>query len=121
MYETGQFADAAKVWQQTAQIYQSQGGKLNVAKTQSFLSLAYQQLGRWEEAQAAIARSLQLVKDKQLKTKDAKLILAQALNTQGHLQLALGQAQLALTTWQQAASTYAQGGNDAGITGSLIN
>ena len=121
LYETGQFADAAKVWQQATQVYKSQGDKKNLAKTLSFISLAYQQLGQWSEASDAIASSLQLLKDDRLQTKDSKLILAQALNTQGHLQLALGQAELALTTWQQAAATYTQAGNDAGITGSLIN
>ncbi len=121
LYETQQFADAANVWQQAAQVYQAQGDKLNLAKAQSFLSLAYQQLGQWEKASVALASSLQLLKDNRLETKDSKLIFARALNTQGHLQLALGQAQQALTTWQQAAATYAQAGNDAGITGSLIN
>lgn len=121
LYETQQFADAAKVWQQAAQVYQSQGNKQNLAKALSLMSLAYQQLGQWEEARAAISSSLQLLKDNQQQTKESKLILAQALNTQGHLQLALGQAELALSTWQQAAATYAQAGYEAGITGSLIN
>ncbi len=121
LYETGQFADAAKVWQQAAQIYQSLGDKLNQAKALSFISLAYQQLGQWEEARRAIASSLQILKHDRLQTKDSKLILARSLNTQGHLQLALGQAELALTTWQQAAANYTQAGNDAGIIGSQIN
>lgn len=117
-YSAGQFADAAQAWQQAAQVYQSQGDKLNQARALSFVSLAYQQLGQWQAASVAIASSLQLLKDRDLQD---KLILAQALNTQGHLQLALGQAELALTTWQQAAATYAQAGYNAGVTGSLIN
>ena len=121
LYEIGQFSDAAKVWEQAAQVYKSFGEQKNLAKTLSFISLAYQKLGQWEKANAAIASSLQLLRDDRLDTKDSKLILAQSLNTQGHLQLALGQAELALTTWQQATATYAAAGNDAGITGSLIN
>lgn len=121
LYDLGQFADAARVWQQAVQVYQSQGDRNNQAKVLSFKSLAYQQLGQWEEANRAIALSLQLLKDNQLHSKDSQLILAQALNTQGHLQLALGQAELALSTWQQAAAAYAQAGYEAGITGSLIN
>ena len=121
LYETAQFADAAKAWQQAAQVYKSQGDQKKLANVLSFLSLAYQQLGQWSEASDAIASSLQLLKDDRLDTKDSKLILARSLNTQGHLQLALGQAELALATWQQAATTYAAVGNDAGITGSLIN
>jgi len=121
LYETGQFAASANSWQQAAQIYQSLGDKLNQAEALSFISLAYQQLGQWEEARRAIASSLQLLKNNRLQTKDSKLILARSLNTQGHLQLALGQAELALTTWQQAAANYTQAGNDAGIIGSQIN
>jgi CHAT domain-containing protein len=121
LFEAEQFADAAKVWQQAAQVYQSQGDKLNQAQAFSFMSLAYQQLGQWEQASMAITSSLQLLKDSELRTLDSKLILARTLNTQGHLQLALGQAQQSLITWQQATANYIQAGNDAGIVGSLIN
>jgi CHAT domain-containing protein len=122
LYEAQRFTDAVGVWQQAAQVYQSQSDRLNQAKVFSFLSLAYQQLGQWEEANKAIALSLQLLKNNRLhQTKDFQLILAQALNTQGHLQLALGQPELALTTWRQATATYAQAGNEAGVNGSLIN
>lgn len=121
LYDIGEFADAIRVWQQAVQVYQSQSDQLNLAKTLSFLSLAYQQLGDWDKANSVIAHSLQLLKDDRLKTKDSKHIFAQALNIQGSLQLARGQAELALTTWQEAAATYAQAGYSAGITGSLIN
>lgn len=50
-----------------------------------------------------------------------KLILAQALNTQGSLQLTRGQAEAALSTWKQSADVYAQAGDQAGILGSQIN
>jgi CHAT domain-containing protein/uncharacterized protein HemY len=124
LYETGQFAEAARVWQQAAQVYQSQGDRLNQALALSYLSLAYQQLGEWEEAKVAIAESLKLLQPSTVKPspdEPSLLILAQALNTQGQLQLSLGQAELALNTWQQATATYAQAGDEAGMTGSLIN
>ncbi len=121
LYETEQLADAAEVWQQAAQVYRSQNDSLNLAKTLSFLSLAYQQLGQWEKANSDITLSLQLLEDTKLGTKESKLIHAQALNAKGNLQLAQGQAELAVTTWQQAAATYAQAGYDVGVTGSLIN
>jgi len=124
LYETGQFAEAARVWQQAAQVYQSQGDRLNQALALSYLSLAYQQLGEWEEAKVAIAESLKLLEPSTVQPspdEPSVLILAQALNTQGQLQLSLGQAELALNTWQQATATYAQAGDEAGMTGSLIN
>ncbi|MDZ8188452.1 MAG: CHAT domain-containing protein [Nostoc sp. ChiSLP02] len=121
LYQEEKFADAAKVWQQAAQVYQSLGDKFNQAKVLSLMSLAFQQLGQWQQGSFAIAQSLEILQNNQLQTKESKLILAQVLNTQGHLQLALGQAEQALTTWEQATATYKQVGNNAGITGSLIN
>ena len=124
LYETGQFAEAARVWQQAAQVYQSQGDRLNQALALSYLSLAYQQLGQLEEAKVAIADSLKLLQPSTVQPspdEPSVLILAQALNTQGQLQLSLGQAELALNTWQQATATYGKAGDEAGMTGSLIN
>jgi tetratricopeptide (TPR) repeat protein len=43
------------------------------------------------------------------------------LNTQGNLQLALGQSEQALTTWQQAATAYTRVGDSGGSIQSQIN
>ncbi|HEY9672322.1 MAG TPA: CHAT domain-containing protein [Waterburya sp.] len=123
LYEEGKFAEAATVWQQAAQVYQTQGDKLNQALALNYLCLAYQQLGQWKEAEGAIASSLNLLQQ-QPNPIPASLrlpVLAQALNTQGQLQLAQGQAQQALNTWKQATTTYTQVGDNSGIIGSLIN
>lgn len=118
-YETGQFAQALKVWQQSLQTYQAQQDIANQAMVLSNLSLAYQQLGQWDEAKNAIATSLKLIQtDSNAKNLS---ILAQALNTQGSLQLALGQPQQALNTWQQATTIYTQAKDEIGIARSLIN
>lgn len=127
LYEAGNFAEAAKVWQQAAQAFQSQGDKLNQAIALSFLSLAYQQLGQWNEAGGATNSSLQLLKETGLQPansntpKDQLLILAQVLTIQGQLQLGLGQTENAIATWQQATTTYTQANDPVGIIGSLIN
>lgn len=118
LYETGQFAPAVKVWQQSLQAYQAQNDVANQAMVLSNLSLAYQQLGQWEAAKDAIASSLKLLQT----TSNKNLpILAQALNTQGSLQLALGQSQQALDTWIQATAVYTQAKDNTGIARSLIN
>ena len=137
LYEAGQFTQAATLWQQAAQSYQSQGNHLKVALSLSYLSLAYQELGQWPDAQKAISQSLELLtnnkqpfdtsahlsagKLRASQTTTNNLILAQALNTQGSLQLATGQTEAALNTWKQAAIAYTNAGDEAGILGSQIN
>jgi CHAT domain-containing protein len=123
LYQAEQFAEAVTVWQRAAQAAQAQGKTLNQAMILSNLSLAYQQLGQWPQASQAIAQSLNLLQTGKngRNASQALKVLAQALNTQGSLQLAHGQAEQALFTWQQAAATYAQAGDAAGITRSQIN
>jgi CHAT domain-containing protein len=119
-YEAGQYAPALKIWQQAAQAYQSQGDRINQAMVLSNLALANQQLGQLSEAEEAIASSLKLLQSEP-DTKEGPRILAQALNTQGSLQMAQGQAQQALTTLQQATDAYKQVGDEAGVVRSLLN
>jgi len=120
-YEAGQFSQAATIWQQVEQAYQVQGDSLNQARLLSNLSLTYQQLGLWPQAKQAIAESLQLLQKQTGDNPNRRKILAQALNTQGKLQLALGKSEQALTIWQQAAAIYRQADDNAGVTSSLIN
>lgn len=121
VYEAGRFDEAATVWQQAAQGYEDMGDRLKVALSLNYLSLAYQDLGQWEAAQKAIASSLELLANNQQQTTNYKLILAQALNNQGSLQLAMGQTLSALNTWKQAEAAYTQAGDEAGKLGSQIN
>jgi len=121
LYETGRFSEAAAVWQQAAQNYQAQSDRLNQALSLSYLSLAYQDLGQWSQAEEAISQSLELLANYQQTTLHNQLILARVLNTQGSLQLARGNNQEALNTWQQAAQTYANAGDEVGFLGSQIN
>lgn len=123
LYQSGQFAAAATLWKQASDAFAAQGDGINQAMVSSNIALAYHQLGQWAEANGAISTSLQLlqsegnVSDRVLRLK----ILAQALNTQGKLQLAQGQAQQALTTWQKATEAYQQVGDKTGVVRSLIN
>ncbi len=125
LYETEKFSEAAAVWQQAAKAYQTQNDVLNQAMVLSNLSLAYQQLGQWNQATKAIADSLSLLGYPEQRSREEPIqnlaVLAQALNTQGNLHLALGQAEQALTSWQQATATYTQAGDQTGITRSLLN
>lgn len=121
LYEAEQFSKAVTVWQQAAQVYEAESDVLNQAMVLSNLSLAHQQLGQWEQAKRSLAQSLKLLHKNVGNSQQRSQILAQALNTQGTLQLALGQAQQALSTWQQATTTYTQAGDYVGVSRSQIN
>lgn len=113
LYDTGQFALAVQILQQAGSAFRATGDGLREAMTLSNLSLAYQQLGLWSEAEKAIAHSLDLLQNLD-NSKERAAINAQALDVQGRLQLAQGQAESALTTWQRSAEIYQQIGDAYG-------
>ncbi|MBW4551325.1 MAG: CHAT domain-containing protein [Aphanocapsa sp. GSE-SYN-MK-11-07L] len=117
-YQAGKFTQAVTLWQQAATRFQAEDDRLHQAMALSNLSLAQQQLGEWSEAKAAIASSLDLL---QPAAPEAAPVLAQALNTQGSLNLALNQPEAALKSWQQAAAAYAQAKDQTGQIRSQIN
>ncbi len=123
LYETGQFTEAVKVLQQAAAAFTASRDELREAMTLSNLCLAYQQLGLWPEAEKAIAQSLKLLHPRENTdtSGDQSQILAQALDMQGQLQLAQGQAEAALTTWQKAADIYQKIGDRSKLTRNRIN
>ncbi|MBD2209731.1 CHAT domain-containing protein [Nostoc linckia FACHB-104] len=120
-YEAGQFGEAIKIWQQVLQIYQSQNDEINQARVLNNLSLSYQQIGQWLEAKQAISSSLKFLDVKSDRTKEKLNVLAQALNTQGSLELATGKSETALAIWQKATATYTKADNEIGVIKSLIN
>ena len=119
-FEAEQFSDAIALWEQAAQAYGAEGASLQQAQMLSYLSAAHQQLAQWDAAQAAIDQSLQLLQTVPASTAKPQ-ILAQALNTQGSLSLAMGRAETALTHWQQATQAYRQAQDPAGMVRSQIN
>ncbi|OUL33645.1 hypothetical protein BV372_15710 [Nostoc sp. T09] len=124
-YDAGQFLEAAQVWQQAAQRYEKIGERTHQALALSFVSLATQQLGQWQQAQAAIDTSLSLLNNTD---KASDRIHAQVLNALARLQLVGGKAeqgqdsaQAALKTWQQAETLYRKADDSVGTIGSQIN
>ena len=106
-YQAGQYRDAIPLLHQAVQAYELQGDPLRQALSLSNLSLSYQQLGQWQNAQDAIARSLEIVQAHST-SRGAASVLAQTLDIQARLQLTTGQPAAALETWQQSATTYEQ-------------
>ncbi len=119
LYDAGKFEDAIALLKQAAESYQGQGDSLRQAIALSNLALAHQQMGQWQEANAAIAASLILL-NQPAAIQNASF-LAQALDIQGDLQLETGQAEQAILTWQRAESIYKQLGDANGIAQSQIN
>ncbi len=116
LYDSGRFADAVQVLQQALPEYQQQGDSLKQAVALSNLSLAYQQLGDWQEAQVAITKSLDLQGFKQEgKTQKNLAVLAQTLDIQGRLQLLTGKPEAALASWKQTEDIYTKIGDKNGI------
>jgi CHAT domain-containing protein len=119
LFQSGQFAAAADAWGQAAERYKAQGERLSLAIALNQLTLAQQELGQWQQAQESISQSLEIVGS--TPTLDKLPIYAQALNAQGSLQLAQGNAAKALATWEQATKIYTQIKDETGRLGSLIN
>ena len=122
LYEAELFLEATGVFVQAASAFATVGDSLNQALVLRYLSLAYQHLGQWLEAEGAIAECLKLLDNQKNTPTQAYLeVLAKALNTQGHLQAAKGQWSEAIEIWKKAAATYKQAGNETGVIGSSIN
>lgn len=129
-YETERFAEAAVSWQQAISALQNNGDEQRLAIALGNLSLAYQQLGKWSEAEGAIrnaiaslhAQSLNLLQTAKNKdSKDSSQILAQVLDIKGRLQLAQGKAEDALDTWRVSLDIYAKIGNERAVIQNRIN
>ena len=123
LYESQQFTSAIEVWQQSASVFATQKDNLTLALVWSNLSSAYQDLGKWQEAETAIMQSLNLLKklDNLANSSVYLEIMAKALNNQGSLQWSRGKLNQALESWQQATANYAIAGNQTGVIGSSIN
>ncbi len=125
-YQIGQFRQTVQNLRAAIEIYQQQGDRLNQAITLSNLSLAYQQLGEWSEAQNAITKSFQLLNfDPETGvdnlSKQYGSILASALNIYGRLWYQQGKGEMALDSWRKASQIYQQLNHKEGLISSQIN
>jgi CHAT domain-containing protein len=129
LYEQGSLTEAVAIWQKALVTYrnrQSSGtdkfsAQLNEALCLNYLSMAYQELGDWQQAQTTIAKSSSLIDQQLLTTQEGKAIAARISNTQGSLLLAMGNPQAALDSWKIAAEQYTQIGDEIGLLGSQTN
>jgi CHAT domain-containing protein len=120
-YDLGQYDQARTLWESAREGFAQQGDRPNQVAVLNALSATYQQLGAWTEAEAAISTSWELLDALDGTTAQAIALRAQTFNSQGGLQLALGQPETARQSWQQAETLYRQLGDDQGILGSQLN
>ena len=140
-YAAQDFTEAITLWTQALHHFILQQDAPHQAMVLTYLSLAHQHLGQWAQAQHTIQQSLDVLtesptderlsehtdqrsgqrSDHRLMTTRSPFLLAQALNAQGRLHLALGQAQRAATAWKQGAALYKELGDHEGWVGSRIN
>ncbi|MEO1146111.1 MAG: CHAT domain-containing protein [Cyanobacteria bacterium J06638_22] len=115
LYAAGRYAEAARVLESAVQ--QAMNPRQEAIALRN-LSLVYQYLGRWEEATAAIDRSLELL---QGEANTDSQILASTLDVQGRLQFYRGDAAAALETWEASAARYDELGDDAQAMQARLN
>jgi len=127
LYDKGQYRQAVEKLQQAIKGFAKSGNTLNQAVTLSNLSLAYQELGEWKEAEKAINQSLQIIGFDSQKLEingfsNQKLkILAPSLNVYGKLWFNRSQPESALKYWQLAGKIYQQLNDNSGLIQNKIN
>jgi CHAT domain-containing protein/tetratricopeptide (TPR) repeat protein len=120
-YAAGDFPEAAKYWQQAVLGFEVRGDWLNQAIALSNLSLTYQQLGDWKEANSAIAKSRSLLpEESKVKSLVELKAIGQILDIQYNGEWEQGQINLALKTGQQATNIYVKLKDNLGWKRSLI-
>ena len=107
-YQQGNFSEAAKFFLQAAEAYKTSSNPIRQALNLSNLSLCYQKLGEWEDANRVILASIDLLNKGKTTTTQGLLALAQSLGIKGNLQLTQGNTNAALESWETVADIYIQ-------------
>ncbi|BAY13420.1 CHAT domain-containing protein [Calothrix sp. NIES-2098] len=120
-YQNGQYTAAAEIWENALKSYQEQKEIISQIQVLNYLSSVYKDLGKTQQSQSTITESINLLKGFKKTDNQTNLLLAQALNTQGTIQLLQGQTETAIDTWKQAAEIYDRTGDKTGKLISQIN
>ncbi|NER19442.1 MAG: CHAT domain-containing protein [Symploca sp. SIO1C2] len=103
LHREDKLPEAERAWQQAALSFEMQDYELKQAMLLSNISIAYQQLERFDEATKVISESLNKLANADTKNSpDDSVILAQALNTKGHLLAEEGDTPGSLSAHTQA-------------------
>ena len=118
-YHQGNYQAAIQRWQEAQETYRSQGNIPLAARVFSNLGLAFYQIGNWQKAILYTKAGYNLLANQ--KDPAANEVLAQILNNQGIIQLALGNTEQAVLSWQKAQKLYQKTGDDQGYIRAAIN
>jgi CHAT domain-containing protein len=123
-FEAGDFADAVESLRQAVEGYRTERQPLKQALALSYLALAYQELGKWDDARDAMNAGFSIIPQDEAgeaTTDTVRRVRAQLLNSRGQQELALGQAEKALASWQEAQTLYTQIDYLQGAIGTQVN
>ncbi len=120
-YQTGRYEQARIAWEAAYTEFEQRGDLPQQISILNALCQTYQQLGDWQQAEASIQHSLELLTKIDTGHSQGILLAAQTLNTQGTLLLAMGQPEEAHSLWQEAEQLYRQSQDQQGKLGSHIN
>ena len=120
LYRSGKYPEAITAWKRIAKLFGNERDKLNQAMALSNLSLSYQKLQQWKEAETAIKDGIKILKT-QPPSKEQQKTLAASLDVQGLLQRETGQSSDALQSWQQSTKIYSQLKDSKKVAQSQVN
>lgn len=128
-YLKGNFKSAIAILQKAAKIFQGENNNLGQAAALTNLSLVYQKLGNWEEANTAINQSLSLLgwnnsfSEPNINKNNSQLwdVMAQTLELRAGLLLKQGKPSESFDISQHSEQIYNKLNNSTGVTRSLIN
>ena len=119
-YLSGQYTQAADLWQAAATSYADAEDRLHQAMALSNLGLAYLKLGRFVEAETAIATAQDRIQAL-VETPEQQRVAAQVLSAQAQAQQSRGQYVEAIQTLTEAQANYAAVEDAAGELRSQLN
>ena len=124
LYQAGRFSDAKNILQQAASKFQRENYSLGQAAALTNLSLVYQKLGNWKQANTSVNNSLKLLgwdgESQHLNVNHPKSerweTLARTLDIQAALLLKQGKPDMSVQTSEQAGQIWKKLNNNMGVT-----
>ena len=121
LYEAGDYAAAARLWRQVAELFAVEGRRQQQASSLANIAHAYEQLGRWEEAEAALEESLAIL-DQDSSTDEGFLFVSgQVWAAWGSLELARSEVLEAIEAFEKSEKFYQNAADAEGVLRSQIN